>query len=301
MGYKIVGNAPELRDLVPAKTRDMTAYYCFSSPETLARYAESIPEAVRWNDCAWNSDRSFRGTSNMREAADMADKGWPDGVERVTKLRDRINAAHPTARSYARYDVAGAIPNVQRYLAGNPASMRRIDNAKARRRPVLTLVVNAGANCGVAANALTNRAAVCAAIIDSIEAAGYACHVVATTAFACDSVIGHVMTTIKESHQPADIGRMAYGLGHVSYVRRLNFACVAGDKYCRALGGGLGSPADTPDKSLAENIYVLPSLNHIDGKFRDEESAATVGLEHMLQVLRKQGCPAFPVDETDAA
>ena len=300
MTTHVVGDAPELRDIVPTESNTNQAFFLFSSPEAMARHVKAIPDSEKWCHSVFGSgDPHFYGVST-HEAYKMSLAGWPEGAERVAKLRDRINAAHPTMRAPSRWGVAGAIPSVPRYLAGNPQHMKMIDVAKARRKPIITLIANIGANCGVAASAITNRAAVYAAIVDAIESAGFACHVVAVNSTRSGNLTVTCAATIKESHMQADIGRIAYGLGHVSYLRRLNFGCKGGDRFCQPLGHGLGMPINTPTKDLDAGTYVLPSMNGLEGKFISEDDAATVGLDHMLGVLRQQGCPAFPTEE-DAA
>jgi hypothetical protein len=290
---RLSGDAQELRELFPELSHARKSLAFYSSPEALAAHCASVDKSSCWYDSAWTNSRSFAGSKDMGEAVQMAQDGWPEGASRVAKLRDKINAASPVAKRFAKWDVAGAYPNIGRCLASNPLHMRRLDNAKSRRRPVITLMSDMSVNGGTSANAITNRAAVVAAIVDQIEAAGYAAHVIGFMSTSQDDLHCVCGTTIKESHQAADIGRMAYGLGHASMFRRLTWVTLQEDRFTQSLGSGLGKATELPTKDLAErNVYLVPSAAR-ESLFASEDTTATQGLEYLIASLREQGCPAF--------
>jgi hypothetical protein len=296
MAIKINGNAAELRAIVPARPYARQWLQFWDSPETFAAHVSTIDPAACWHDCAWNNDDN-RGTRSMPAAIELARTGWPEGAARAAKLRDRINAANPIGPRMVRWDVAGAVPSVPRALAGNPLSMRRIDSARLRRRPVLTLLSDMTCHWGIAGETLTNRSAVVAAIVDAIESAGFSAHVVGLAGVHRDDLFAQCAVTLKEPEQPADIGRLAFGLGHASMFRRLMFAAYVENTFTKNLGSCLGFPAPLPSIDLPDNTYVLPSVQEAEREFRTEESAATAGLQCLLAALRKQNCPAFPAAE----
>lgn len=301
--YRLVGDALYLRDLIPEISgfnRVQLSYW--SSPEALAAHVAAINPASCWERVAWKAGFDFTGTDIMYQALDMVRKGWPEGAARVAALRDKIVAIAPVQRRYVRYDIAGAIPNVPRYLAGNPQHMRRIDNAVARQRPVITLLSDISALASVRSNSMENRAAVVAAIVDVIEAAGYATELVA---FASASKPGtHVITaaSVKASHNTVDLAKIAFALGHPAMLRRLCFATRTGDTFTRELTQSLGRSTELPIEGLSERkIYMIPSINSCEAKFADEGTASTAGLAHLISELAKQGCPAFASDQSTLA
>lgn len=298
MAIRKTGNATYLADIVPLVERPTTLACYYSSPASLAEHCAKIDRNAAWFRYPWkDGDRSKTGSADMAEACDMAINGWPKGAERVAAMRDKIAANIPTQKRIARYGVAGAIPDVPRYLAGNPQHMRRVDTAKARTRPVITLISNMTCNFDVNARYLENRAAVVTAIVDAIESAGYAVNLLA---FACGAYSGVSVQTIvnlKESHDAVDIGRLAYGLGHPAMFRRLSWAVWAEDSFCQEIGEGLGSPQDVPNTDLASrHIYTIAGLIGDVSPFRDADTAATIGLQRLVNSLREQGCPAFRDD-----
>lgn len=302
---KDAGNAGELRDLLPDPDNISTLYRSYwASPEALASAVAAMGDGRHnWTKGAWDPTRErFFGSANMGRALEMCRAGWPEGAARVERLRDRIIARHPTGPRIVKWDVAGAVPSVARALAGNPLNMRRIDSARLRRKPVLTLVSDVANNANIEAVAITNRAAVVAAIVDVIEAQGFACQVLVSCSSRTGKVGHQTACVVKESGVPVDIGRMAFGLGHVAMFRRLCWAAFTADEFTRPLGNSLGvSNAINPDKANARGVYVLPSTESNERAFSSELAAEKFGLAHLIDSLRSQGCPAIPAAEENAA
>jgi hypothetical protein len=301
------GNAPELRDLIVGVKAPRQFWTCYSSPEAFADYVAGIEKP--YNPAAWcDEENDFYGTSTFQEAVKLAKTGWPEGAEHAARLRDRISAANPIGPRIVRWDVAGAYPSVPRALSGNPLNMRRAIPATLKRRPIITLVSDMSSNCSVKAKALINRAAVVSALVDAIEGAGYSSHIIGLATgdsrsdrSQCD-FIAVTAVTLKEPEQPADIGRLAFGLGHPSMLRRFAFGSWVADKWTEQyVGHHAAFPYSLDGVDAARSIFSLPGLNNTQSSFMTEDKAATEGLQLMLAELTKQGCPAFPADETRAA
>lgn len=309
---KLVGDSPDLDRLLPKSSRHRKTMRSFwSSPEVFADHIASLDVKAAWHDSAWDDDNGFRGTKSMEEAIALAKEGWKEGRAKVSRLMGKILAANPIRIKPVRYGIAGAVPNVPRAIAGNPLNMRIPDKAKASKRPIITLINNTAAHCGHDSDEFLNRAAVVAALIDRLEGAGYACDVVSFAAansgydFFGGGDLGDLQficgVKVKDSNQPVDIGRLAFGLGHPSFVRRLIFAEKGHDHYCRELGCGLGYPTEVETEGLADrNVFEIPSMNHIDF-FRTEELAETKGLAYIIKSLREQGFKGFEDEEVKIA
>lgn len=297
------GNAGELESLLPLPSHSKLWLSLWGSPEALAGHVASMGKGEsNWCCSAWTNSEGFTGSSSMKAALKMCRDGWPEGAARVETLRDKILAASPIERRYKRFSVAGAMPDVPRYLSGNPAHMRAIDSAANRRKPVLTLLSDMSANGSVGHAAITNRAAVVAAIIDAIEARGFACQVVTFECSSANGVAQIVAATVKESHAPCDVGRLAFGLGHASMFRRLSWAAFTEHEFTAPLGSGLGHVTALDMATANERgVYMLRTAGQNESAFRDENAAATQGLDWLVASLRSQGCPAFPADANGAA
>lgn len=305
---KQVGDSPDL-DLIFPKPKEkynkvFRSYW--SSPEKLAREIKTLDRNKAWNDAGWNTDDpNWRGSKSMEEAIQLAEEGWEEGKERCSRLQNRIRARNPIMLKRKQFSIVGASPDVPRAISGNPLNMRVPDVSKASRRVVITLLSDMAASCGHAGNEFINRAAVLAAVIDEIEAAGYACDVISY----CNSEGGGWFSNgdegfnycgtvqVKNSNQPVDISRLSFGLGHTSLFRRLIFAEKGHDHFCRDVGSGLGHSDDLDLTGLNEkSIYQLPSIRSAGGAFRSEQTAETEGVQFIIKALKDQGFPLFEVD-----
>lgn len=295
------GNAPDLKELFPGQT-----YSSFwDSPEALARDIGQVKRGDCWTHSAYDPARNgeFYGTPTMEHALHLAMKGWTEGANLIEETRRKIQALRPKGPRMIKYGIAGAYPNVPRAVAGNILNMHQPAIDKARKRAVITLVADMSANCGVDKQMITNRAATVAALIDEIEGAGFSCEVIACgtskdTWGSKDPPKYTALTAvrIKESHQPMDVVRMAFPLGHAAMWRRLIFGDWQREPSARTgLGdclGFTGAVPITPD--MAERgIYVLPSAGTNTKLFKDEKIAASEGIAWLIQKLQEQGCPAF--------
>jgi hypothetical protein len=306
MTKRIEGNAPQLVGMLPAFPHARQYTETFDSPEQFARVVgERAASGFGWNrDYANNG--AFYGTYSLADATKLCIEGWPEGAARVAALRDKINAANPTGPRIVRFDVAGAYPIVPRYVAGNPMSMKRIDTAKLRRRPVLSLVADITANCNVDARAMTNRAAVTAAIVDAIEAAGYSCHVMAcgftgNIPGGGGDLVAGAAWTVKEAGAHVDVGRMAFGIGHAAIFRRFVFCSLGFDKFTSDLRSNLGYAHSLQADGMPRDAYLLPAIDAVSqAKFKSDDTAEAIGLPWLINELQKQGCPAFPALENAA-
>jgi hypothetical protein len=152
--------------------------------------------------------------------------------------------------------VAGAFPDVGRYIAGMPDCMNRKTISEAKRKPCMDIVVNAAYNGNVRAENILNYGAVLASLIDSLEQAGYSLSIrVGVAVRTQKSVTKGYLVSIKEHGDHLDVGRMAYFVGHVSMLRRLGFSHIENHLYYnKDVGKGHGSAAEMPDDCRG-NLY----------------------------------------------
>ncbi len=298
------GNAKELDEFVPVVTKDVKNGYhsTWQSPEQFYSHVKSLQKGDAWQTAGWDRGKQWYGTESLDEAIDLAENGWKEGIERVERLRSRTIAQNPMRAQPIRYGIAGSTPCVPRAVAGNIFNMRAPDLARSKRRPVITIVSNMAANCGISETVISNRAAVVAAMVDQIESAGFSCEVIATATSAGgwrgDSEFKAATSiVVKRSDQYADVGRMSFALGHSSMFRRFVFNDWGTAGVCqKGLGSSLGSNLElTHDDDLNfRGIYSLPSPEQSRDLFKDEETSATKGLAWLIDEMKAQNCPAFP-------
>lgn len=295
------GDAPDLEQLFTGH-RWLSAW---DSPEAFGRYVKGLDPKRAWHDGGWekSSDRGeWAGTPDMDSALHLAAGNWKQGRELVDKVTSAVKLAYPVRKEPVKYNVVGSVPSVPRAVAGDPKNMIEPVLNRSKRRLTITLVSDMSANWTVNSQNFVSRAAVLAALVDNIETMGYSCEVVAvahtmswgTKDTACTAV------KIKESHQPLDMARAAFGLGHPSMFRRMIFADWGGNEENRHLGRGLGhcSRMELTTEQNEKHIYYIPNL---EGRtqyfFADEATAIQHGLHLFVEALVIQGCPAFKKDE----
>lgn len=297
----VVGNAVHLEHFFPGRLPGFNTFKSFwSSPDKIADYIESIHPSECWHTSAWDShDSGWAGTKTMEEAIRLIREGWKEGIELVERMQRRILARYPISKRRVEFDVVGDVPSVARAVSGNPKNMRKPDPHRSRRRPIITLISDMAATCGHEPVELINRAAAVAAIIDHVEAAGHSVEVVAVaySQSTKHEIRSHVM--VKESHQPVDIARLAFGLGHAAMFRRIIFADWSIDDFNKPLGRGLGynhkiKLGTQEQKDLEEkHMYVVGSVEYTRNIFLTEESTETHGLNYLLAGLKYQKFPAL--------
>jgi hypothetical protein len=293
------GNAGELDHLLGK----MDYHSAWKSPESFYRHVNDMDVRKAWTKSGWDQGNiSFYGTESMAAAMKLAQDGWKEGAEDIQRMISKIKAKRPSSPKLAKYGVSGVTPNVPRAVSGNILNMRQPDPDKLRKKPVITILAEMGANCGVSHTAISNRAAAVAAVIDELESSGYACEVISVASSKGGwggekDFISAISVKVKESNQPVDLIRMAFSLGHAGMFRRLMFADWGTSVTCeRGLGRSLGHGGafdSRADMFKEKQIYVLPSADDHPSYFKDAESTLNIGVPYLIEELRQQGCPAF--------
>ena len=303
-----IGDAPDLTRLMlvnaepnkdPRHHKQIIASW--SSIEVFARQFKGDNGSKWWAHRNVRNDwsKSFNGCDSFDEALDMAIHGWAEGGALIEKTRGYVKALNPLSPKLVKYGIAGTTPNVPRAIAGNLLNMRQPKPSAQRKKKTITLVYNMCENGGCNAEMITNKAAVTAALIDEIEAKGFAVEVIATVATRTwNGIIAFEFVRVKESHHPVDINRLAFSLGHAAMFRGLFFADMQRNHEFKEIGEGLGS-AGSMAASKTHNEVQIYSISSAGqpikaSLFKDMDTSATTGLNAIVRELQKQGCPAFP-------
>lgn len=198
---------------------------------------------------------------DYERALELARKGWSEGAK---DLSDRL-AAHmpsPDKEDTWRYDVAGELPDVGRFLAGDPACMRRHGHPKGH-RPILSIAVNIRLQCSVKASAMANYGAALVAVIDQLEHVGRRVELTATFATLCNNVRLSTGWTVKQAGDPLDLAAVAFSLAHPAASRRIGFAMY--EHTPRVIESyGYGRGITITEKDLVDPLpgtFCIPGLN----------------------------------------
>lgn len=166
-----------------------------------------------WDFCAGNTG-----------AEELARNGWSEGAK---DLSDRL-AVHMPERDHVdswRYDVAGELPDIGRYLAGDPVHMKRHGHPKGH-KPIISIFINNWIVCFTKAHQMANYGAAMCAMIDQLENSGRRVEVIAGTiaqSFALGKIMMSATWRVKAAEDPLDLGALAFAVAHPAASRRFGW------------------------------------------------------------------------------
>ena len=222
--------------------------YC--GDETIAKRA--------WQDAHEREDASDdqRGTRTYQGALELARNGWAQGVQDIN-----ATASNSTLRMEERpsivFDVAGEMPLVAAFCAGEQAHMMTFATDEAPARNVRVLA-DGGVNCKVGGADIIAWGGAVVACLQALQANGYnpvlTWHIHTTT----DTFDAEILAAVTHPDSPLDVDRVAFALANPAMLRRLIFFVMETNPWS-ALGGALGG-ATAPRKGTAAAFdVVLPN------------------------------------------
>lgn len=241
------------------QSKNPLSFFGFSTLSEMVKFIEKIP--ARFQEVGWEkSGGDWYGTRDMKQALEIARNGWSDGVKKAAELLEYLNLENAVERR-RKYSVAGGYVNVGRMLSGNPAHM--VKRPKQDGRQTITLFVENTASAYIKAEMLTIRAAVVAAFADILEMRGYSCQIVSVTTQARMNDLPGAQTavTLKHAGEKLNLDDLVFALGHPSFLRRFNFACVSQAVECREIWNSQGMPRSAFGKDdLKRNEFYIRHL-----------------------------------------
>lgn len=205
---------------------------------TMLLFGDSVGDTVRWlenNGRSWGQSSSVhdRATKNWdlgagyHGAVRLAQVGWEEGVKAI---HNELTANFPQAFSKEppwRYDVAGALPDVPRYLQSQPDHMLARGRAKGA-KPVVNIVINTVCSAWTKSEQFVNYGAAITALIDDIESKGKRVQLSVAAVFSSLgwSNTGVVGWQVKQAGEPVDLAAIAFSLAHPAAFRRIQFGMV---------------------------------------------------------------------------
>lgn len=252
------------------------------------RVYDSIDEAVRslspedWkgaNFGAWAG-----GLRDQGHARQLAEKGWPEGVERARRMQMQMRDYLHTLGldglvATEEYDVSGADVDVGLFCEGEPECMVQYDEKVLPDSRVVRLIVQINYIASVDADSAMRRGVAIAAVADALELAGLQCEI-----WAVDWTMAHNAlrseyapdyhrhaVLVKRAGEPMPIDRIAFAIGHPGFYRAISFALRKQIK-----GGSGGSSRSIPEGMREPGELVIPLLTPEQQRvyFESDTSAA---------------------------
>lgn len=280
------------------------------------------PSSDKWGRgerCSREGDSSFCGTKSWAEAVSIATYGWKEGRDMAAAQLDAIwesGCVEICQAPSEELDVSGYAPDVEAYIQGDPFCMLD-DGDEVGGAPVIRLIVNVVASCGVSAEHIANRAAALAALVDVVESTGSSCEIWSMWT-AVDSDVRDYLENgfgksdgkekkpsryneyrafipsvkLKGAGVPVAIDDIAFGLGHPSMLRRLMFAVGEADPFFGGSGMedfqcGYGYPSDLPKEVIPKDAIYFHRID----RYRDEHrkyKTPEIATASILETYNKQ-------------
>lgn len=253
-----------------------------------------------------SSTQSYReewtGTPNLPTALRLARQGWPEGRERVERIRARIVDRVTSRMRVTEYEatVAGPIFDLGAYLQDDPEFMLvpvERETTDTNNGPVVRVLINLSASSSVDPDIITRRGAATLALADALERAGKRVEIVATFGASRGTARAMQYVTVKRSGDYLNVDAAAFALAHPSSLRRLSFAVweSSPEHIRQAIGlhnsGGYGIPTD--DANTIHADIVIPAASTARRVYGDRSASpwsteATAEAE-IIKIIREQG------------
>lgn len=251
----------------------------FSSTHELLDFIEN--EEPNWT--VQSSKKQGAGSSwdlgvSFNKAMELLRYGWEEGVKKASALAQPI-PNH--TRWTEKFDYAGEIPDVGRYLAGDPMHMRR-RGASRKPKPAMTLAISIGANCNVHSTSMANYGAAMLALIDRLESKGVRVELYVLWATEGNKGRTSISVNLKRAQDVLDISAIAFGVAHPAMLRRIMFACIERTRQPYIPGYGSSSSLI----SEADMVAHVPGALYIGGIGRS--AGACYSLSDALEYAKGQ-------------
>lgn len=207
--------------------RKLTENLCVLFADDLHDAAQFLKDTpAKWRDrqsVTGSVSQSWDMATGWDRALKMAETGWSEGAQDLSN-KLAILAPNEAEPEYS-YDVAGYLPDVGLYCAGDPLHMRN-DGHPEGRKPIVHLVVNVVCSGGIGAEEFKNYGTAVTAMIGQIEATG---RQVELDLVIVDQLRHHKAILgwkVKRAGDNVDLSAIAYSLAHPAAFRRIGFALI---------------------------------------------------------------------------
>lgn len=259
----------------------------------MAVLGDSLSDAVDWlrttprvwstssseghhNEMSWDMCLGWQG------ALRMAKDGWQEGA---TKLATNLAVIPPNdIEPEWTYDVAGGVPDIGRFVAGEPEHMRDHGHPLGR-KPTVHLVINVICAGIVGATEFINYGTAMLSMIDQLENNGRSVEVdVVTVNSFTGRGRGIFGWKVKRAGDHVNLADIAFSIGHPAAYRRFGFAMWERTPASwHSYGYGTCDKLTIADAALidAEDAFLLDGIGTSYGRCRTLEGALQLAAEQI--------------------
>lgn len=228
----------------------------------------------------WDLNAGFDG------ALRLADTGWEEGVRNLAALAASVPNNTIVTKTYG---VSGELPDVPRYLAGDPLNMIHRGKAKVP-KPTMTIALNVRISAAVGAQEAANFGAAICALVDRLESRRVRVELLGL--IATNGKKRYCISWgMKRPEDALDLSAVAFSYAHPAMFRRLGFAVMersprAIEHYGYGMGGGI-SVEDFID--VPEGALLINGVDHNPGACRTMAGAMLFAKHEINRAYRALG------------
>ncbi len=218
----------------------------------------------KMNDC------SFSGTESFEEAWNLCRFGWDNGYDKfISKLNILNLKFSQIERLQNQYSCVGYVPNVAKFLCGNPKNIKTKINETVKKAIKINVEISYSAFTEI--DAVINRGVCILSLITYLERLGIDCILEFSSTAVCEDEMIEIIVPIKRDKEKLNIKLSYFPLVHPSFLRRLIFRAIEIIPNCNNNWSvGYGYPYKKNDeeiKQMKNTIYIsTPSEMGIYGE-----------------------------------
>lgn len=222
-----------------------------------------------------SNDCSFSGTKSFEEAWNLCRFGWDQGYDKfISKLNILNLKFSQIERLQNQYSCVGYVPNVTKFLCGNPKNMKTKVNEIIKKAIKINVEISYSAFTEI--DAIINRGVCILSLITYLERLGFDCILEFSSTSVCEDEMIEINVPIKRDKEKLNVKMSYFPLVHPSFLRRLIFRTEEIIPNCSdSWGHGYGYPYKKSDKEIRQmenTIYIsTPSEMRIYGENLDQD------------------------------
>jgi hypothetical protein len=213
----------------------------FDDTDALLTFVRTVP--TKWvpktrgiGIADWVDDMDGKlesGTRTWDDALRLARQGWADGRRLLVAAESRqIRTGHARTRQHS-FDIAGAIPDIPRYLCGDPEHMMDFMPSNNGRKPIISVYVSPMCPLTTTSQRRANWGAALLSWLEAEEIMGFRVEInVIYVSYSNVIMVGDtknaphavVKFRLKSATEQPSIDGLAFWLMHDAAHRRLQFA-----------------------------------------------------------------------------
>ena len=221
----------------------------------------------------------------------MGREGWPKGRKAIKRLAIENEPQGLVSKQELEYDVAGYVPCMPLYCAGEQECMINVDDTTPQPLRVVTICVALGANAGTSSKAYYNYGTALISLAETLQVElGVSVEIIGCfpkdgKGRGLDIDRWELSVTLKQPDQPLDIDALAFAFACSAFHRRVQFKWLESQPELSdwTTAGGYGY---TPTKCYREPAEGTVMLNSLED--RDVSKAAAAGVAECTRLVETE-------------